>query len=85
MPVDDLVDQLASLSLYAGPARQEGTSEKLEYHNKGEVRFSFYDQLPLFERPTDQASRAAQTAVHCRAPLSSSHHCFNDHTRDFCQ
>lgn len=44
MPVDELIDQLASLSLRARPAVKEGTSGKLEYKNKGE----FYDQLPLF-------------------------------------
>lgn len=35
MPVDELIDQLASLSLRAGPALQEGTSEKLEYKDNG--------------------------------------------------
>lgn len=43
MPVDELIDQLASLSLRAGPAVKEGTSEKLEYKNKGE----FFNQPPL--------------------------------------
>eukprot|EP00752_Nemacystus_decipiens_P006406 g5770.t1 len=36
MPVDELIDQLASLTLRAGPAVKEGTSEKLEYKNRGE-------------------------------------------------
>eukprot|EP00903_Cladosiphon_okamuranus_P012531 g11734.t1 len=36
MPVDELIDQLAGLSLRAGPAAQEGTSEKLEYEGRGE-------------------------------------------------
>lgn len=35
MSVDDLIDQLAGLSLRAGRASLEGTSKKLEYKDKG--------------------------------------------------
>lgn len=35
MAVDELIDQLAGLSLRAGRACQEGTSKKLEYKDKG--------------------------------------------------
>lgn len=35
MPVDELIEQLASLSFRAGSAIHEGTSEKLAYKNKG--------------------------------------------------
>lgn len=44
MPVDALIDRLASLTLRSGPALQEGIPEKLEYKEEGEV---LRTQLPL--------------------------------------
>lgn len=66
MPVDGLIDQLASLSLRAGPASQEGTSKKLEYKDKGALT----TQLPLFSL-LNSSSSSTQRRPGALTPLGS--------------
>lgn len=64
MSVDELIDQLASLSLRAGRASQEGTSKKLEYKDKGE--FDNPTATFFFEQQEPGAGALRPVSVHHR-------------------
>lgn len=47
MPVDELVDMLASLSIYPGRGAEQGNSKKLVYDEKGEIANRHFFEILL--------------------------------------